>query len=136
MLIFWEKMLTSAKLRRSWYQKVYFLKLNMLMYLHTEFQVSSIIVTSLKQVRWGEGVVSWILPSSLTSKGIAKEPTQIRAKKHLWVYLTSNIITKLGEPCDFELQIDSFIWLSHTLQFIVLYFFIIFNYQDSSSLHF
>ena len=44
-----KKMLTSAKWRRSWYYKVYFLKLNMFVYLRTKFQFSSIILTSFRQ---------------------------------------------------------------------------------------
>ena len=42
---FAKKMLTSAKLRRPWYQKVHFLKLHMCVYLRTKFQASSIILT-------------------------------------------------------------------------------------------
>ena len=49
MLIFCKKMLTSAKLSGPWYQKVYFLKLHMCVYLRTKFEVSSIILTSFKQ---------------------------------------------------------------------------------------
>ena len=41
MLILCKKMLTSAKFRGPWYQKMYFLKLNMCVCLHTKFQVSS-----------------------------------------------------------------------------------------------
>ena len=42
-------MLTSAKLREPWNKKVYFLKLHMRVYLHTEFQVSSSILTSFRR---------------------------------------------------------------------------------------
>ena len=42
-------MLTSAKLRTSWYYKVYFMKLYLYVYLHTKFQVSSIILTSFRR---------------------------------------------------------------------------------------
>ena len=42
-------LLTSAKLSRSWYQKVCFRKLHMCVYLHTNVQVSSIIKTSSRQ---------------------------------------------------------------------------------------
>ena len=48
-------MLTSAKLRGSWYQKVYFLKLNMCVYLRTKFQASNIIVTSFRKGGGGGG---------------------------------------------------------------------------------
>ena len=48
MLIFCKKMLTSAKLRLPWYEKVYFLKPHKCVYLHAKFQVSSIIVTSFR----------------------------------------------------------------------------------------
>ena len=54
-------MLTSAKLRRFWYYKVYFLKVHMSVYLCAKFQVSSIPLTSFRQ-GGGEEVVhstSW-----------------------------------------------------------------------------
>ena len=57
MLIFGKKMLTSAKLRKPWYQKIYFLKLYMCVYLRTKFQVSSIIITSFRQGEGGWGVL-------------------------------------------------------------------------------
>ena len=50
---FLQKMLTSAKSRGPLDQKVYFLKLQMCVYLHTKFQVSSIIPTSFRP---GEGL--------------------------------------------------------------------------------
>ena len=46
---FFAKMLTLAKLWRSWYQNVYFLKLHMCLYLRTKFQISSIILMSFRQ---------------------------------------------------------------------------------------
>ena len=46
-------MLTLAKLRRAWYQRIYFLKLYMCVYLRTKFQVASIILTSFRR-----GVIS------------------------------------------------------------------------------
>ena len=46
---FAKEMLTSAKLRRPWYWKVYFLKLHMSAYLCTKFNVSSIILMSFRQ---------------------------------------------------------------------------------------
>ena len=48
-LIFYKKILTSAKLRGRWYYKVYFLKLNMCEYLRAKFEVSSMILTSFRQ---------------------------------------------------------------------------------------
>ena len=42
-------MLTSAKLRRSWYYQIYFLKLHMCAYLRTKFQVSSLILKSFRR---------------------------------------------------------------------------------------
>ena len=42
-------MLTSAKLRGPWYKKVYFLKLNLRVYLRAKFQVSSITLTTFRQ---------------------------------------------------------------------------------------
>ena len=45
-----KKILTSAKLRGHLYEKVYFLKLNMCVFLHTKFQVSSMILTSCKRI--------------------------------------------------------------------------------------
>ena len=42
-------LLTSAKLSRSWHQKICFLKLHMCVYLRTNVQVSSIIKTSSRQ---------------------------------------------------------------------------------------
>ena len=46
---FLQKILTSAKKRRSCYQKAYFLKLNMFVYLRNKFQVSSVNLRSFRQ---------------------------------------------------------------------------------------
>ena len=46
MLIFLQKMLTSVKLRRPWYEQVCFLKLHLCVYLCTKFQVYRIVSTS------------------------------------------------------------------------------------------
>ena len=51
--IFCKKMLTLAKLKRSWCYKVNFLNLHIGVYFCTRFQVSSIILTSFRQA--GEG---------------------------------------------------------------------------------
>ena len=40
---------TSAKLRGPWYEKMYFLKLNMCVYLRAKLEVSGIIVTSFRK---------------------------------------------------------------------------------------
>ena len=42
-------MLTSAKLRGPRHQKVYFLKVHMVLYLRAKCEVSSIILTSFRQ---------------------------------------------------------------------------------------
>ena len=47
--IFCKKMLASAKLRGSWHQTVYFLKLHMYLYLRAKFQVSSITLTGFRR---------------------------------------------------------------------------------------
>ena len=49
MQIFCKKLLTLAKSRESLYQKVYFLKLNMSVYLRTSFYVCSIILMSFRE---------------------------------------------------------------------------------------
>ena len=64
-------MLISAKLKGLWYEKVYFLKLHMFVYLLTKFEVSGIILTSFRQ--------RVILPPSI-SKRTPKKPIQIRVK--------------------------------------------------------
>ena len=82
-LIFYKKILTSAKLRGRWYYKVYFLKLNMCEYLRAKFEVSSMILTSFRQ-EGGEEVNPPPIPPphthTLTSKRTPKKPTQIRVK--------------------------------------------------------
>ena len=62
-------MLASAKLRELWYQKIYFLKLHMRVYLRTKFQVSSITSTCFRQGRW--------FYPHLTSKQTPIKSTQI-----------------------------------------------------------
>ena len=44
-----KQMLTSTKLKGSWYWKVYFLKINRCVNLRTKFKVFSIILTSFRQ---------------------------------------------------------------------------------------
>ena len=46
------------KIRRPWYQKVYFMKLNMDVCLSTKFKVSSIILTVFRQGGDGELVLT------------------------------------------------------------------------------
>ena len=48
-------MLTSTKLRKPRYYKVYFLRLRIGVYLHAKFKVSSIIPTSFRQEGGGIG---------------------------------------------------------------------------------
>ena len=45
-MIFWKNAERSAKLRGPWYQKKYFQKLQMGVYLRAKFEVSSIILTN------------------------------------------------------------------------------------------
>ena len=66
-------MLTSAKLRTFWYYKVYFMKLYLYVYLHTKFQVSSIILTSFRRGNFAP-------PTTTTTKRTPQNPTQITAK--------------------------------------------------------
>ena len=70
-----QNVLASAKLRQAWYWKVYFLKLNICVYFRAEFQVSSITLTSFRQLGrkrwWGRAV---ILPPP-TLKQTPKKPT-------------------------------------------------------------
>ena len=69
---FCKNMLTSAKLRKPWHQKIYFLKLHMcvLKYQNSSFQHNS------NEFQTGGG--NFIPPS--TSKRTPKKPTQIRLK--------------------------------------------------------
>ena len=64
---FAKNMLTSAKVRMLWYYKLYFLKLNMCLYLHAEFEVSSIILTSFRQGVYLE-ILMHIQPHSQSRK--------------------------------------------------------------------
>ena len=50
MLFFCEKVLTPVKLRVSWYYILYMQKLLMCVYLHTKFQVFSIILMRFRRV--------------------------------------------------------------------------------------
>ena len=72
-------MLTSTKLRKPRYYKVYFLRLRIGVYLHAKFKVSSIIPTSFRQegggIGWGGGDFTPPI-----SKRTTEEPTQIRVK--------------------------------------------------------
>ena len=62
-------MQTSVKLSDPWHLKVYFLKLNMYVYLRAKIEVSNIILTSFRQRERGEGV---ILSPTTTSKRTPK----------------------------------------------------------------
>ena len=72
-------MLTSTKLRKPRYYKVYFLRLRIGVYLHAKFKVSSIIPTSFRQegggIGWGGGDFTPPI-----SKRTTEKPTQIRVK--------------------------------------------------------
>ena len=70
MLSFCKTMLTSAKLSCSWYHNLYFLKLLMCVYVRTKFQVSSIVLTSLR-----EAILPTLPPPA---KRTPKNPTQIK----------------------------------------------------------
>ena len=83
----------------------------MWVYLRTEFQVSSIIVTSFKQV--GE-----TLPPPPPQKKSLKSLSRLGLRSIYGSIVARDSITKLGEPEGSELQIDSSVWLSHTLRFI------------------
>ena len=80
-------MLTSAKLRGPWYQKLYFLKLHMNVYLRAKFQVS---IISLRSFRQGG---NFIPPPN--SKRTPKKPTQIRIKE--LYYSIAMTFTKLSQ---------------------------------------
>ena len=54
-MLFLPKMVRSAKLSGYWYQKTYFVKLHICVYLRTKFQVSSKILTTLRQGGGGGG---------------------------------------------------------------------------------
>ena len=58
-------MLTSTKLRKPRYYKVYFLRLRIGVYLHAKFKVSSIIPTSFRQEGGGIGWGGGFYPSHL-----------------------------------------------------------------------
>ena len=73
MLIFW----TSAKLRNSWYWKVYFLKLHVSVSLRIKFQVSSIYLTSFRQVERGGGVKFYSLSLQLKTDHLKAHPDYV-----------------------------------------------------------
>ena len=81
-------MLTSAKLRRPWYQKVHFLKLHICVYLGTKFQVSSIILTSFRK----GGV---ILPP-ITQNEPLKSPPRLGLKPQQQMWDISQGVRSLG----------------------------------------
>ena len=80
-------MMASTKLIGPWYQKVYFLKLHMCVYLNAKFKISIIILTSVRKL--GEG--SNFKPPSPTSKRTHKSPTHIRVKVnkfHIHIFIS------------------------------------------------
>ena len=83
-------MLTSAKLRGSWYWKEYFLKLHVCMYLLFKFKVSSIISTS-------------------TSKWTPKRPTQIRFKDNKLQHYLEKISFKYSSYVLWEVETSLFL---------------------------
>ena len=66
-------LLTSPKLRKSRYYKVYFLNLHMCVYLHTKVHVSSMILTSYRHGNFSQ--------PSTTAKQTLQMHTQIRVKQ-------------------------------------------------------
>ena len=65
-------MLTSAKLKGPWFKKSFFIQLHMRVYLRTKFQISSIILTGVRQ-GGARG----------TTKQTPKKPTLIRVNNFL-----------------------------------------------------
>ena len=88
MLIFCKKMLTSAKLRGSWYQKVYFLKLYMRAYLRTTFQISSVILTGFRQ---GVILPPPPPPTSPQNEPLKRVKTEIVDSVKLWCASTGQL---------------------------------------------
>ena len=67
-------MLTSTKLRKPRYYKVYFLRLRIGVYLHAKFKVSSIIPTSFRQDGGGIGGGGGILPHPSQNEPLKSQP--------------------------------------------------------------
>ena len=74
-LLFLQKNANFLQIKEILVLRVNFLKLHMRVYIHTKFQVSSIILTSLEQ---GLILLSPLL--TITAKRIPRIPTQIRVK--------------------------------------------------------
>ena len=89
-LLFWVKVPFLVPLLKG----VYFLKLHMCVYLRTKFQVSSVILTSLRQ-----GV---ILPPSHTAKRTPKKSTFIRVKRNYKVLMSKSPCFLLNENTNFN----------------------------------
>ena len=83
-------MLSSAQLRGAWYWKVYFLKLHECVYLCAKFEVSSIILITLRQ----RGRL--FLPSSSTSNEPLKSPPRLELNKtsifSLWLRFLGTLL--------------------------------------------
>ena len=76
-VLFLPKNADKSKIKDCWYQKVYFLKLHMYMYLGTTFQVFSIILIICKQ-RW----VVILHPPFPPRNEFLRSPPRLRLKKY------------------------------------------------------
>ena len=111
-------MMASTKLIGPWYQKVYFLKLHMCVYLNAKFKISIIILTSVRKL--GEG--SNFKPPSPTSKRTHKSPTHIRVKVnkihiHIFISFPSRQLYLLINQTSFMKYLC---YVSYFLQFVYI----------------
>ena len=110
--------MASTKLIGPWYQKVYFLKLHMCVYLNAKFKISIIILTSVRKL--GEG--SNFKPPSPTSKRTHKSPTHIRVKVnkihiHIFISFPSRQLYLLINQTSFMKYLC---YVSYFLQFVYI----------------
>ena len=110
--------MASTKLIGPWYQKVYFLKLHMCVYLNAKFKISIIILTSVRKL--GEG--SNFKPPSPTSKRTQKSPTHIRVKVnkihiHIFISFPSRQLYLLINQTSFMKYLC---YVSYFLQFVYI----------------